>query len=104
MAPRYPAANTFGTFLKTMNDFKEARSLSKTAAMVDAKDVLRVVELLSESGGSAPLRDVLERSNLGRDGFLRLLQSEMSRDLFRQRENGDTVELELTTLGRQFAA
>lgn len=104
MAPRYPAANTFGTFLKTMNDFEEARGQSKAAAPVDVKDVLRVIELLSETGGRAPLRDILDKSDLGRDGFLRLLQSEMSRDLFRQRETGDTVELELTTLGRQFAA
>lgn len=103
MAPRYPTANAFGTFLKTMNEFESARTQDKPSTAVDTGDALRVVELLSARGGKAPLRDIIAESGLGPDKFLALLQSSWARDLFHQRETGDTVELELTTLGRQFA-
>jgi DNA-binding MarR family transcriptional regulator len=88
--------NSFGTFLKTM---QEPRQVSKTGEPEPSP--LRIVELLREGG--RPLPDLHEASGLSLDVFLRLLNNLVEMGMVARTGDGETL-ISLTEDGRKVIA
>jgi DNA-binding MarR family transcriptional regulator len=88
--------NSFGTFLKTM---QQPRAASKMGEPEPSP--LRIVELLRDAG--RPLADLHEASGLSLDVFLRLLNNLIDMGMVARTGDGETL-ISLTDEGRKVLA
>lgn len=97
-------ANTFGTYLKTINQLRSARSTPHDALNEERiRETIHLADVISQAGGHIAVKDALDAIGLDRETFLVIVEEALRRNLVSQTEANGNAVLELSSLGKAFA-
>lgn len=96
-------ANTFGTFLSTIQRLESASPRSDHAGWPQS-EVFGIAKMLASGGAAMPLKAVMNSSDLPHEAFFGAVIAGRDKGIFEVNEQGPEPVLSLTGLGRSLVS